>query len=199
MTLHNELHPPPPSLFSLALLSKRSLHCTGQSASPFYLQKKKTLVATVWSIKLLKERPLCSAHPPPPFIRLPERNIKLSVLPSDRRMEISSLSIKMSRYFISVPVGLRGPGTVHCGSSVLQLSVFSFSSTSFSNRYTPILLLPPSTLAPPWTEASRLLGGGARLQSCTSVGLTEALSPRVRLLISISQLKDWSRMMPCRL
>lgn len=93
--------------FALGLLSKRSLYCTGQSASPFYLQKKKTLVATVWSIKLLKERPP-PTHPSS-FIRLPERNIKLSVFPSDRRMEISSLSIKMSRYFISVPVGLRAP------------------------------------------------------------------------------------------
>lgn len=33
----------------------------------------------------------------------------------------------MSRYFISVPVGLQGPDTVQCGSSVLQLAVFFLS------------------------------------------------------------------------
>lgn len=39
----------------------------------------------------------------------------------------------MSRYFISVPVGLQGPDTVPCGSSVLQLSVFSFTSSCSSS------------------------------------------------------------------
>lgn len=191
--------PPPLSLFSLALLSKRSLHCTGQSASPFYLQKKKTLVATVWSIKLLKERPLCSTHPPPPFICLPERNIKLSVFPSDRRMEISSLSIKMSRYFISVPVGLQGPDTFQCGSSVLQRSVFSFNSSSSSSFYSPILLLPPPAFLAPLDRGLLPARRGCPPPVLHLGGIDWGLSPQVRLLISISRLKDWSWMMPCRL
>lgn len=53
----------------------------------------------------------------------------------------------MSRYFISVPVGLRGPDTVQCGSSVLQLSVFYFTLLLvlllFLQPLRPLLLLPP--------------------------------------------------------
>lgn len=45
----------------------------------------------------------------------------------------------MSRYFISVPVGLQGPDTVPCGSSLLQLSGFFFFHPyplpSFSNPF----------------------------------------------------------------
>lgn len=152
MTLHNELH----SLFSLGLLSKRSLYCTGESASPFYLQKK-TLVATVWSIKLLK-------GPPPPFIPLPERNIKLSVFPSDMRTEISSLSIKMSRYFISVPVGPEA------------LTLFNVALLYSSLMCAPSL--PPSL--PVYFISARgplLTGWGVCCRPCTSVGLTGARAP----------------------
>lgn len=173
MTLHNELHSP--FFFALVLLSKRSLYCTGQSASPFYLQKKKTLVATVWSIKLLKERP---PHTPPPFIRLPERNIKLSVFPSDRRMEISSLSIKMSRYFISVPVGLWAP------------TLFTVALL-----YSSLVRPPRLSLCP--RPASRLVGVYAASPAPQRDWLGPG--PQVRLLISISGLRDWGWMMLCRL
>lgn len=49
----------------------------------------------------------------------------------------------MSRYFISVPVGLQGPDTVQCGSPVLQLPVFSFTSSSSSSS--PLILPSSST------------------------------------------------------
>lgn len=167
MTLHNELHFPFFFFFSLALRSERSLYCTGARVlGPFISRKKKrTLVATVWSIKLLKEPP---PPPPPSFIRPPERNIKLSVFPSDRRMEISSLSIKMSRYFISVPVGLE------------DLTLFSVALLHSSLMCSPLSPLPsPSALcllhrcprpAPRWV-------GGSRRRLCTSLGLTGARAP----------------------
>lgn len=84
-----------------------------------FISRNKTLVATVWSIKLLKA--------PPIFLSLPERNIKLSVFPSDWRMEISSLSIKVSRSFISIPEGLKA-----LTQFIVALLFFSFLYSLFS-------------------------------------------------------------------
>lgn len=79
--------------------------------------------------------------PPPPhphlFIPLPVRNIKLSVFPSNMRKEISSLSIKLSRYFIRVPVGpealtLFNVAPLYFCSPPLSLSTLSLPEASYS-------------------------------------------------------------------
>lgn len=54
----------------------------------------------------------------------------------------------MSRYFISVPVDLQGPGTVQCGSPALQLPVLSFPSSSSSSFHPPYSSTPLDFLAP---------------------------------------------------
>lgn len=142
--------------FSLGLLSKRSQYCTVQSACPFYL-KKKNPVATVWSIKLLKEAP---------FIPLPERNIKLSVFPSDRRMEISSLSIKMFRYFISIPVGLEA------------LTLFSVALLYFTLMCSPSLTPPLFPVCFISARGPLLVGWGCTLLALHLDGIDCGLGPK---------------------
>lgn len=142
----------------------------GRVLVPFISRKK-----PLW----LQFDQLNSWKPPPSFIPLPERNIKLSVFPSDMRTEISSLSIKMSRYFISVPVGPEA------------LTLFNvallYSSLTCSPFLPPCLLHLCPRPAPRWV--------GCTLPALHLQWDWLGPEPQVRLSISISGLGDWSWMM----
>lgn len=82
------------------------------------------------------------------------------------RTEISSLSIKMSRYFISVPVGPEA------------LTLFSVAPLVLQSHMRPLFFPPPSL--PVYFVSAQgwlLVGWGVRSRPRTSVGLTGARAP----------------------
>lgn len=159
--------------FHLVCFLKDLCIVQGRVLVPFISRKK-----PLW----LQFDQLNSWKGPPLFIPLPERNIKLSVFPSDMRTEISSLSIKMSRYFISVPVGPEA------------LTLFNVALL-YSSLMCSLFLHPSLPLSTFSLPAARSALAGVYAAGPAPQWDWRGLEPQVKLLISISGLGDWSWVM----
>ena len=143
--------------------------CIVQRKVPF-ISRNKTLVATVWSIKLLKA--------PPIFLSPAWEEYKVISLLGWLEDGNKQFVYKSVHLLYQHPWRPLGADTVQPGSSVLQLPVLSLLP------HPPTLLpLYPRPL-PPWVGVHAT--GSAPQQDWLGLG------PRVRLSISIRSLRDWS-------